>query len=86
MKRNLPKRCAACGSSNLDWVSKPYQTSFKYEGKSHDLSLPGLTLAQCQKCGERFFDEQAEHEIDLAMRCALGVLPANHKGDDAQEN
>lgn len=54
----------------------------KYEGRLHAIDVPGLTVPVCASCGERVFTNDADDQIDAAVRKQLHLLT----GEQVQES
>lgn len=68
------RRCANCRERQVARVTEDYAVTIEHDGKSFDLTLPGLPLLKCIACGARILDDDADHRVSAALRAAAGLL------------
>lgn len=52
----------------------PYATEIKYDSILQPISIPALAIARCQSCGEIVFSNDAQVQINAALRSRLRLL------------
>ena len=72
--RPFPWRCGSCGEKEVYRTATSYKTSIKYDAREYEVDIPNLDLCKCANCGEVIFDNDAGHQINLALRQRLGLL------------
>ncbi|HQU44529.1 MAG TPA: hypothetical protein PK867_17035 [Pirellulales bacterium] len=70
----FPWICPRCGQERVNPSAVPYRATRKYEGRSYELEFQALRVLQCEQCGERLFDIDADQQIERAFRATLGLL------------
>jgi putative zinc finger/helix-turn-helix YgiT family protein len=72
--RSFPWRCPNCRQKEVYRSSHPWEGDIKHDGRSYRLSLPRLSVPICRACGEVVFDENADDQVNAALRSKVGLL------------
>lgn len=52
----------------------PYTIEIRHDGIAYNIAIPELVVPQCRSCGELLFDNQADSQVDDAVRAELKLL------------
>lgn len=67
-------RCDECGAEALAPARISYDTEKNYDGRLYPVHVDDLPVLKCGKCGEVYFDREADERIADALRAKLGLL------------
>ncbi len=71
-----PIRCSECGGDAHDTLVDE-TVKIKHDGRMIELSIKGLEVSTCEKCGEVYYDYRADLQTQAALRAHLRfLLPA----------
>jgi len=66
-------RCLSCGGYAYDAVVAE-DVSIRHEGKAYSLHIGDLRVYECEKCGEVYYSNRTDDQIQNALRAELGLL------------
>lgn len=72
--RNQARTCPSCLERELCPKTIDYRTTVKLDRTVYDVHVPDLHCRECANCGEQFFGDKADQQIDDALRDAAGLL------------
>jgi DNA-binding transcriptional regulator YiaG len=52
----------------------PYQSTINYEGQTYVVDVPDLVVPRCKTCGELYFDNYADDQINRYFRVQAHLL------------
>ncbi len=70
----FPRICAKCRTKSVWPVTIAYRSTIRFEGQLQTVDTPQLVIPQCKDCGELYFDNYADDQINLAFRIQLHFL------------
>lgn len=70
----IPRRCPRCGKREVTMATIHYEAEVRHDGRLHTFSIPDLQVPVCCACGERIFTEQADTQVNAALRAHLRLL------------
>jgi DNA-binding transcriptional regulator YiaG len=73
-ERPFPWRCPNCGEKQVYRCPHPYEAEVKHDGRVYIVPVPDLQAPKCRACGEVLFDDQADEQVNAALRLAIGLL------------
>ena len=68
------RTCPSCMKRELQPAIIDYRTSVKLDRTPYNVHVPDLHCRECSNCGEQFFGDKADQQIDDALRDAAGLL------------
>src|ERR1051325_5477446 len=75
--RPCPWKCHHCFKNQVVMKTVSYDAEVRHDGRLHKFTVPDLKLPVCQACGEKVFTEQADDQINAALRSHLQLLTPN---------
>lgn len=66
--------CPRCGSADVDGVAFDFDAEVRHDGKLHAFTVRDLKALLCGNCKERIFTDDADRQINDALRLHLGLL------------
>lgn len=72
--RVFSKKCANCRERAVELTPIDYTVEVAHDGRTDTVTVPGLLMPQCQKCGHRVVDAYVEDQVNAAFRQEAGLL------------
>jgi putative zinc finger/helix-turn-helix YgiT family protein len=72
--RTYPKRCGKCGRNSMRLATVCYTTTIEHDGRAYRVTVPALTVPQCENCHALSFDDEADQQISAAFRREARLL------------
>jgi DNA-binding transcriptional regulator YiaG len=72
--RKFPIRCVNCGQVEVRPAVIPYDIEKNHDGKLYKLHISHLNSNRCDNCGEIYFGNTADMQINAALRSELELL------------
>ena len=73
-KRSEARTCPNCMKRELRPAIIDYRTSVRLDRTNYGVHVPELSAYECSHCHEQLFGDQADQQIDDALRDAAGLL------------
>jgi putative zinc finger/helix-turn-helix YgiT family protein len=70
----FPWKCGHCRERAVNPTVIPYATEAEYDGRIYTVTVPGLKVPRCERCGELVLDSTANRQISYALRQQLRLL------------
>jgi DNA-binding transcriptional regulator YiaG len=70
----FPRYCDVCHDRTVWPVRLPYRSQIRHDGVLHAVETPDLVVPQCRVCRALYFDNDAEEQINRALRAQLHLL------------
>jgi putative zinc finger/helix-turn-helix YgiT family protein len=71
----FPWKCADCRERAVRPISiARYETELEHDGRKYRVSVAGLEVERCEKCGATIFNDSANRRLTDALRTEVGLL------------
>lgn len=74
LPRPFPWTCPSCGKDAVQPAVIRYQARVKHDGTTHEFAVPRFEVPRCGSCGELIITDEADRQLDIALRKHLGLL------------
>src|SRR5436190_6672971 len=73
-ERQFSNKCGKCRQRAVALETVCYTVEVDHDGRTYEVTLPGLVVPQCSNCGTIALDEEANRQISTAFRRKAGLL------------
>lgn len=73
----FPWRCPTCSKREINLNVVDFKIDVKHDGRLHKLHLPRFSVPKCASCGELILGNDADDQIQAALREHLNLLSPN---------